>query len=450
LPLAATVASGVVGAPAVAHAAGPVPVQVLAINDFHGRISLTTGGESRLTTGPGSDGVYGPDESGESDDAVARVGGAMNLASTIWNLQAEYREAAGGSAASFLVAAGDIVGASPPESAEFKDEPAIEVANALGVDVASVGDDEFSRGTAELRRISAATDGQYTDDVTACQGITPGVDGCFGEEAHAFTGADFPYLAANVISRRTGEPMLPPYQILFTPSGVRLGLIGAVTQETETRVPPEGITDVDFLDEANAVNRWVPELQRQGVEAIGVIIHEGAEQFGPNARDPNGCDQLEGSLLDTNNRIDPAVDLIVSGFTHDAFNCMLPVPDGAPRLVTHAGAYGRLVTDIRLTLDPRTGDVDRAATYSAVNHPVTRGDPEESVQAIVDYWIAGPGGQPADGAPGSEAVTAAAAAASASENRARTLAAVAILASIVLLAGAWLKFGGAIRKRFHH
>jgi 5'-nucleotidase len=397
LSLAVVVAAvATAGVPWVAGAAGTdlprhhpdVPVQLVAMNDFHGRISLTTGGDSQLVTAPGPDGVFGPDEQGVSDDVVTEVGGSANVAATVQRLQTAYREEAGGSAASFFVGAGDLVSATPFESSVFKDEPTIEVLNAIGLDVSSVGNHEFDRGTEELRRISAATDGEYTDDVAACDGVTPGVDGCFGEAGHEFTGAEFPYLAANVVSRKTGKPMLPPYQVFFTPQGQRVALIGVVTETTPTIVAPTGITDVEFLDEADAVNRWVPELRADGVEAIGVLVHEGGGATGPNALDPNGCDQLDGPIVDINDRIDPAVDLIVSAHTHQAYNCLLPVAGNEPRLVTQAGFYGRLVTDIRLTLDGATGDVDRTATYSATNVPVTREAPDLRVQSIVDYWNA--------------------------------------------------------------
>jgi 5'-nucleotidase len=365
-----------------------VPVQLLAMNDFHGRISLTTGGDSQLVTAPGPDGVFGPDAAGVTDDVVTEVGGSANVASTVQRLQADFRREAGGSSSSFFVGAGDLVSASPFESSVFKDEPTIEVLNAIGLDVSSVGNHEFDRGTEELRRISAATDGSFTDDVAACDGVTPGVDGCFGEPGHEFEGAQFPYLAANVVSRDTGEPMLPPYQVFFTPRGERVALIGVVTDTTPTIVSPTGIADVEFLDEADAVNHWAKELLADGVEAIGVLIHEGGQARGPSALDPNGCDQLDGPILDINDRIDPAVDLIVSAHSHQAYNCLLPVPGGEPRLVTQAGFYGRLVTDIRLTLDGATGDVDRTATYSATNVPVTREAPDARVQSIVDYWNA--------------------------------------------------------------
>jgi 5'-nucleotidase len=414
LPVAVAVAASVVvGAPASADVApNSEPVQVLAINDLHGRLARTVDDESTLATGPGPDGVFGADATGQSDDAFAQVGGAMHIGTLVEELRTSFRRDAAGSAASFLVGAGDLIGTSPPESGSYRDEPTIEVLNAMGMDVSVVGNNEFDRGTDELRRISAATDGQYSDDVTACQGVTAGVDGCFGEGEHAFTGANFPYLAANVVSRETGEPMLPPYQVLFTPRGVRLALIGVVLESTpsgrrDEPIDPQVIADVSFLDEAETVNRYVPEMRADGIEAIGVLVHLGGER-GPTARDPNGCDQLTGPILDLNDRIDPAVDFLVSGHTHDVYNCMLPVPGGEPRIVTQAGAFGQLVTDVRLTLDRRTGDVDRTATYSATNVPVSRAAPEAQIQAIVDYWLAGPGGQVPDqaaDAPFRESVT---------------------------------------------
>jgi 5'-nucleotidase len=422
-------------ATAVARAAEPVPVQLVAINDFHGRISPTAGEESRLTTGPGADGKWGRNANGDSDDEVVKVGGAMNVASAVRRLQNSFRQRAGGSAASFFVSAGDIVGASPPVSADYRDEPSVEAANVMGLDVSAVGDDEFNRGTQELRRISAATDGQATDDVTACEGITKGKTGCFGEGRHAFRGAQYPYLAANVLDKVTRNPILPPYKILYTPTGVRIALIGVVTQNLPALVPAKGIADVTVIDEADAVNRWVPEIRSRGVEAIGVLVHEGAQREGPEALDPNGCEGVVGPITRINERIDPAVDFIVSGYTHQPYNCELPVPGGQPRLVTHAGAYGRLVTDIRLTLNPRSGDVNRRATYSAKNVPVTRTSPDARVQAIVDYWTAGPGNQPA--AP-SEPVRRSTSTAAVEREKGGLIGAVVLLIAFGLPLGVWL------------
>ena len=387
--LAVATSAVLVAAPTVASAAPkpPVPVQIIAMNDFHGRIQLTSGNDALWVTDPGSDGLYGT-----ADDKTETVGGAANVAATVEKLQTSFRSENGASAASYFVGAGDLISASPFVSSTFKDEPTVEVLNAMGLDASSVGNHEFDRGTQELRRISGATDGSYTDDVTACPEtlngapFVAGTDGCFGTDEHAFHGTDFPYLAANVVSRETGQPMLPPYQIFDAGDGQRIGLIGVVTKDTPNIVSPAGIADVQFIDEADAINYWTPRLIRQGIKAIGVLIHEGGEQKGPAAANPNGCDQLSGPIVDINDRVSDQVDLIVSAHTHQAYNCLLPVPDGSDRLVTSAGYYGRAVSDIRVMIKPNSGDVDRQATYAATNVPVVRGQADGRVQGIVDYW----------------------------------------------------------------
>ena len=387
--LAVASSAALVGVPtAVAATPQRIPVQLLTMNDFHGRISETAGGDSQITTGPGKDGVYGPNASGVTDDDFLRVGGSAHIAATVERLQAAF------DGESFFVGAGDLISASTFESSFFKDEPTVEALNAMGLDVSAVGNHEFDRGTQELRRISGATDD--VDGVEACpetlggKPFVVGTDGCFGGPGHEFHGTEFPYLAANVLSKATGEPMLPPYEILDIGGGRQMAVIGVVTDTTPTIVSPDGITDVQFIDEAEAVNRYAAELKRQGIKAIAVLVHEGGEVDSPNpAFDQiNGCANLRGPIVDINNGVDEQVDLIISAHSHQAYNCLLTDPAGQPRLVTQAGFYGRLITDIRLTVNSVSGDVDRsAANYGATNVPVERvgaGDPD--VAAVVKYW----------------------------------------------------------------
>ena len=77
----------------------------------------------------------------------------------------------------------------------FHDEPSVESLNAMGLDVTSVGNHEFDEGTDELLRMQHG-------------GCHP-VDGCyFPDEPYA--GADFPWLAANVVKKDgSGQPLLP-------------------------------------------------------------------------------------------------------------------------------------------------------------------------------------------------------------------------------------------------
>jgi 5'-nucleotidase len=393
--LALATSVGLVAVPSVASAKPKpnIPVQLIAMNDFHGRISTQAGSDGQLLSGLGGPGPDG--KPGTTDDGTILVGGAAHVSATVQALRASFAEQNGGSTDSFFVGAGDLISASPFESSVFKDEPTIEVLDAMGLDVSSVGNHEFDRGTDELRRISGATDDTYTDDVEACEGIIPNQTGCFGDGDHAFDGADFPYLAANVLDKATGQPMLPPYQVFDVAGGQKVALIGVVTETTPTIVSPTGITDVSFVDEAEAVNHWTRELKKQGIRSVGVLVHEGGDVTGtasiPTAND---CTGLTGPIVDLNDRMDKGVDFIVSAHAHETYNCLLPVRGSESRLVTQAGFYGKLVTDVRLTINPNTGDVDRRATYTASNVAVTRNSIDPQVQAIVDYWnsrAAGPG-----------------------------------------------------------
>src|SRR3954451_12213109 len=333
LTVAVTVAAAAVVAVPTAASAAPkdVTVQLLAMNDFHGRISTTAGSDSQLLTSPGADGVYGVNPAtGKNDDVSTTVGGSASVAATVQSLQTSFQDTTDGPHSSYFVGAGDLISASTFESSVYKDEPTIEVLNAMGLDVSSVGNHEFDRGTEELRRISAATDGLFSDDVTACEGVVAGEDGCFTDsQGQPFEGADYPYLAANVVMKDTGQPMLPPFEVFDIGGGKQMALIGVVTDTTPTIVSPAGIADVEFIDEATAVNQWVPVLQSLGIQSIGVLIHEGGQVGAGAPPEPyDACEDLTAPITDINADISPAVDVIISAHTHQAYNCLLTDPAG--------------------------------------------------------------------------------------------------------------------------
>ncbi|KGM01667.1 bifunctional metallophosphatase/5'-nucleotidase [Cellulomonas cellasea] len=310
-----------------------VDVQLLALNDFHGALEPPTGSGGRVQVGP----AVGTDPAPTVD-----AGGAEYLATQLAQLAAEQRKRR-----TITVAAGDLIGASPLLSAAFHDEPTIESLGLAGLDYASVGNHEFDEGAAELLRIQGG-------------GCHP-VDGC--ADGTPYAGADFQYLSANAFLTETGEPLLPPYAI-HRAGGVRVGFIGMTLEGTADIVSQEGVAGLEFADEVATANWYAAELQRRGVEAIVVLLHEGGSQSGPDAWDVDGCSGLTGPIVDIVQGFTDAIDVVVSGHTHQAYRCDL---DGT--LLTSAGSNGRLVTDIDLTIDRRTGDV---VTAVADNVVVTR------------------------------------------------------------------------------
>jgi 5'-nucleotidase len=240
----------------------------------------------------------------------------------------------------------------------------------MGLDVSSVGNHEFDEGVTELLRMQNG-------------GCHP-VDDCYFPEA-PFVGADFQWLAANVVNEASGETPLPPYWIQRFES-IKIGFIGMTLEATDTLVAAVGIRGWDFRDEAETANALVPILKAQGVDAIVVLLHEGGSQTPPPG-DFDACVGISGPIVDINNALDPAIDVMITGHTHLPYNCKINDSAGQPRIVTSAYSYGRIVSELQLVLDKRTNDVRRDLS-TATNHLVDRTTltPDPAITAVIEKW----------------------------------------------------------------
>jgi 5'-nucleotidase len=315
-----------------------VPLQLLAFNDYHGHLQAET---------PGT--VDG-----------APAGGSEYLSAKLSELRR-------GHSNTLTVAAGDLVGGSPFFSGFFHDEPSVESLNAMGLDISSVGNHEFDEGVAELLRMQAG-------------GCHP-VDGCYFPGS-PYAGADFEWLSANVVDENGDTPL--PAVAIRTIDRVPVAFIGMTLEATSTLVAAAGIKGYDFLDEAETANHWAQILKRRGIKAIFVLLHEGGL---PNPLEVDGCEGITGPIVGINARLDPEIDGVITGHTHVPYNCMLKDPLGNERPVTSAYSYGRVVTEMNMVLDRKTGDV-RRSSLRVVNHPVYQNEltPDPALTAVIDKW----------------------------------------------------------------
>jgi 5'-nucleotidase len=308
-----------------------VNLQILAINDFHGNIATSSGS-------------FAPP--GES------VGRADFLAA---NIQA----AEEGADNSIFVSAGDLIGASPLISALFHDEPTIEAMNLIGLDINAVGNHEFDEGPEELLRM--ANGGSHPDG---------DLDG------DGFAGADFEFLAANVVVDDTGKTLFPAYTIRNY-QGVKVAFIGMTLQGTPDIVTPAGTAGLTFNDEVETVNALIPKLQKKNIQSFVVLLHEGGRSDGGQ----NDCGSgLTGPIAEITAALDDAVDLVIAGHTNDEFVCEI---DG--KWVTMADNRARLYTDIDVELNRVTKDM----TVLAINNvPNLQTDviPDPTVTALIDKY----------------------------------------------------------------
>ena len=329
--------------------------KILGFNDFHGALeSRTLGGRP--------------------------VGGAAVLAAYLKAEIGKEEDSA------IIVHAGDHVGASPPVSALLQDEPSIDVLNILANEhckrdakidpecnlVGTPGNHEFDEGVAEMLRL--INGGNH-------------LNGPFLDANYA--GTTFPYVSANVVYESSGKTVLPPY-VIKRVKDMPVAFIGAVLKETPTIVTPSGVAGVQFLDEVASINKYIPEIQAQGVHAIVVTIHQGTFQssyLGPTIDQPMELGADIGPII---KQLDDDVDIVVSGHRHQFTNALMENNNGKQILVTQAFANGTAYADIDVAIDPKTKDiVEKSAAIITTWADQGAGlNPDVKIAALVTQAVA--------------------------------------------------------------
>ncbi|WP_283138805.1 bifunctional metallophosphatase/5'-nucleotidase [Rhizohabitans arisaemae] len=351
----ALAASGLALATVPATAAGPdaatsghstpqtVPVRLLALNDFHGNLEPPTGSSGRIVNEAG---------------ATVEAGGAAYIAAHLKALRDEN---------TLTVAQGDMIGGTPLISAAYHDEPSVEFLDKIGVTASAVGNHEFDEGYRELLRIMKG-------------GCHP-VDGC--SPAGPWKGAGFDYVGANVLLKKYNLPAIPPFTVRKV-NGVNVAFIGAVTKTTPTIVTSDGIKDIKFIDEVEAVNKASKVLRLLGVKAQVVLVHEGDQVHA--GQSPDACSAQPSAGYRIATQSDAEIDLVLEGHSHQAYICTVKDPKGNDRIYSQGSSFGRVITQVDLLVDKRTRDVVRSSVR-ADNHVVTRTiTPDAEISAFVQTW----------------------------------------------------------------
>lgn len=301
-----------------------IEVQLLGINDFHGQL--------------------------DTFNSKLNAGGVDYLAAYLKKHEAE------NPLNTFMLHAGDAVGASSPVSALLQDEPTIDILNKLGFDLGTVGNHEFDEGVDEMLRLINGGSHPKTVDK-------------YGE----FEGAAFPYVAANVVDETTGQPILDPY-VVKEFNGVPIGFIGIAYSDTPSIVTPSGTAGVKFTDEVEAINKYAAELKGKGIKAIVVVTHN------PAKSNRDGSEPTE-ELVDIANKVDDEVDVMFGGHNHQYTNTVV---DG--KLLVQSYSYGTAFSDVDLVIDPVTKDIKKK-TATIVDVKRDGITPDAEIKAILDTYI---------------------------------------------------------------
>ncbi|HOF59079.1 MAG TPA: bifunctional UDP-sugar hydrolase/5'-nucleotidase [Candidatus Cloacimonadota bacterium] len=264
-------------------------------------------------------------------DFPPQLGGGASAATLIKHVRAM----SGPKRASLLLDAGDFFQGRPVGTVT-KGKAVIDYMNAIGYDAMTIGNHEYDIADTELIKTLAD--------------------------------AEFPILSCNIIDRHTGKlvPYTLPY-IILERMGVRIGIIGFTTTDTEKMSFPENIKNVDFVDEKESVSKYVDIVRNQeNVDIVIVLGHAGlpydVESTYLSRYDAKGNPlQREryaawGWDAQEIAREVPGIDLIIGGHIHKGF----PKPWIDPyshTMVVQGYAYGSNLGWITIKIDPETKTV---------------------------------------------------------------------------------------------
>ena len=304
-------------------ASGVRDIQIVATNDFHGRLQNNTGNTEA---------------------------GAAVLAGAVKQLRAQNPN-------TVFAAAGDLIGASTFESFIQEDKPTIDALNEAGLEVSAVGNHELDKGKDDLlNRVMAAY-----DPVT-----------------NKYGGAHWQYISANLIVHDTSDPLVPSTWMKDM-DGVKVGFVGAVTEDLPSLVSPDGLAGIDVTDIVSSVNTAAAELKTAGADIVVLLVHEGAPGTDCAQMDDDPTSAFGSIVTQTS----PDVDAIISGHTHLEYSCSFPVQQWidqsraiTQRPVLSAGQYGMAMDQLVYTVDASDnvtavtfGNVDLKGSSAAFNFP---------------------------------------------------------------------------------
>jgi 2',3'-cyclic-nucleotide 2'-phosphodiesterase (5'-nucleotidase family) len=298
----------VAAAPAAKPAPRPadvVDVQLVTISDWHGQLVPSNG-----------------------------VGGAAFLKTYL-----DQARAANPNTLAFM--AGDSIGATPPISSFFEDEPAIETMNMMGIDADTFGNHNFDRGVEHL---------QGMIDL-----------------------AEFPFVAANL--KHLKENLDDVARIrYFTVGGAKIAVIGIVNEEAPTLVSPGALGTIEITESIKAANKAARKARASGkADAVVILTHKGIR-----GRDADG--NAFGELIDFANGVDPKlIDVIVGDHTDFSYT---GVHQGSVLAVENL-SKGMQFSKIQLRVDKRKGEV---LSSSVTQHIPTNAGvaPDPAIQAYID------------------------------------------------------------------
>ncbi|MEK7790378.1 MAG: 5'-nucleotidase C-terminal domain-containing protein [Deltaproteobacteria bacterium] len=211
-----------------------------------------------------------------------------------------------------LLSAGD-VNSGAPEADLFQGEPSFRGMNLMKFDAMAVGNHEFDNDLSAIKKQESL--------------------------------AQFPFLAANIYDKKTGQRIFSPY-IIKKIGRLRVAIFGLTTEKTPEIVHEKNVWNLEFRNPIDETKKVLSEVKSQA-DFIIAVTHLGYYPEEPHESDGIGDIHLA--------KANPEIDLIVGGHSHTLLKEPVVIPAEAgihsKTVIVQAFQYAKNIGELRLRVD---------------------------------------------------------------------------------------------------
>ncbi len=171
---------------------------------------------------------------------------------------------------------------------------------------------------------------------------------------------NFPWLAANAVNKKTGEPYFAPYAIINR-KNVKIAIIGMITPTIPVWLPDKIWEGMEFHDMVECAKKWVKIVkEKENPDLIVGLFHSGVDSTYNNHSDEDYMNENASNLVAQ--RV-PGFDIIFAGHDHQEFNMVVRNCEGGRVIILDPKNCAKLAAVASVQIKKENGKlVDKKIT----------------------------------------------------------------------------------------
>lgn len=195
---------------------------------------------------------------------------------------------------------------------------------------------------------------------------------------------NFPWMAANAVDTKTGQPYFVPYTILNR-DGVKIAILGLITPGIPMWLPEKIWSGIEFQDMIVSARKWVKIInEKEHPDVMIGLFHAGVEaNYNGQTADMVGNENAAQLVAEQV----PGFDVILVGHDHHGWNYRVKNPEGKEVLILGTLASARTAAEATLVLnkDNATGDWNKKIEGEII--PIENYKPDPAFMAKFEAFI---------------------------------------------------------------